>query len=69
MGQVGVDVDQPDHLIFDPAGISSSTVKTRTRPSSATAAKTIPWESSPRILVGLRLASKATFFPTSSSGL
>jgi hypothetical protein len=46
-----------------------SSVATRWVPSSATAAKTIPWDKIPISLTGLRFATIITCLPTRSSGL
>src|SRR6185503_1787169 len=68
--QVGVAVaEQGRYFTFQPGGTGSSVVRMYGWPPASEAASSIPCETTPLSLAGLRLATTTTVLPTSDSGL
>src|SRR3990172_5046507 len=68
--QVGVGVDEGrSHRIFAPLATSRSGTISDNCPDSSSAASSMPLDSIPRIVDGLRLAMTVIFLPTRFSGL
>ena len=63
--QVGMRVDKLHHRTIAPMGISTESTFSS---SPADAARTMPWDTMPRIFAGFRLMTMTTFLPISSSG-